>query len=88
MDYISLTGYIRKTSSDTQVHAEHQLRVDRRTSPVEENIQNHAKLGRRKELRGKTGILVGLDLPLVGGGTEAGVSSSQRGNCLSQRRNI
>ena len=30
-----------------------------------------------KELRGKTGILVGLDLPLVGGGTEAGVSSSQ-----------
>ena len=77
MDYISLTGYIRKTSSDTQVHAEHQLRVDRRTSPVEENIQNHAKLGRMKELRGKTGILVGLDLPLVGGGTEAGVSSSQ-----------
>ena len=51
--------------------------MDRRTSPVEENIQNHAKLGRMKELRGKTGILVGLDLPLVGGGTEAGVSSSQ-----------
>jgi len=26
-----------------------------------------------KELGGKTGVLVGLDLPLVGGGTEAGV---------------
>jgi len=25
------------------------------------------------ELRGKTGVLVGLDLPLMGGGTEAGV---------------
>ena len=28
------------------------------------------------------------DLPLAGGGTEAGVQSPQRGNCLSQRRNI
>ena len=25
-----------------------------------------------KELGGKTGVLVGLDLPLMGGGTEAG----------------
>ena len=25
-----------------------------------------------KELGGKTGVLVGVDLPLVGGGTEAG----------------
>ena len=41
-----------------------------------------------KELGGKTGVLVGLDLPSVGGGTEAGVQSPQRGNCLSQRRNI
>ena len=31
------------------------------------------KLGRMKELGGKMGMLVGLDLPLVGGGTEAGV---------------
>ena len=37
-----------------------------------------------KELGGKTGVLVGLDLPL---GTEAGVRSPHRGNCLSQRRN-
>ena len=29
-----------------------------------------------------------MDLPLAGGGTEAGVQSPQRGNCLSQRRNI
>ena len=73
MDYISLPRYIRKTSSDTEVHAEQQLRVDRRTSPVEKNLQNHANLSRMKELRGKTGVLVGLDLALVVGGTEAGV---------------
>ena len=35
-----------------------------------------------KEIGGKAGELVGLDLPSAGGGTEAG------GNCLSQRRNI
>ena len=33
-------------------------------------------------------MLVEPDLPSVGGGTEAGVPSPQRGNCLSQRRNI
>ena len=32
-------------------------------------------------------MLVGLDLPKVGRGTEAGVGFPQRGNCLSQRRN-
>ena len=32
-----------------------------------------AKVSRMKELRGKTGVLVGLDLPSAGGGTEAGV---------------
>ena len=37
------------------------------------NIQNHAKLSRMKELEGKTGVLVRLDLPSAGGGTEAGV---------------
>ena len=55
---------------------------------MEKNIQNHAKLSRMKELGGKTGVLGGLDLPSAGGGTEAGVQSPQRGNCLSQRRNI
>ena len=52
------------------------------------NIQNHTELSRTKELGGKTGVLVGLDLPSAGGGTEAGVRSPHRGNCLSQRRNI
>ena len=33
-------------------------------------------------------VLVGLDLPSMGGGTEAGVQSPHWGNCLSQRRNI
>ena len=32
--------------------------------------------------------LVGLDLNLVGGGTEAGVESPHRGNYLGQRGNI
>ena len=73
MEYISLHGYIRNTPSDIEVHAEHQLRADRITRPVEKNIQNHAKLSRMKELGGKTGVLGGLDLPSAGGGTEAGV---------------
>ena len=40
-----------------------------------------------KELGEKT-VLVGVDISSAGGGTEAGVQSPQRGNCLSQRRNI
>ena len=51
-------------------------------------VRTHTKLGRMKELGGKTGVLVGLDLPSSGGGTEAGVGSPHWGNCLSQRRNI
>ena len=31
VEYISLQGYMRNTPSDTEVHAEHQLRVDRST---------------------------------------------------------
>ena len=31
MEYISLHGYIRNTPSDSEVHVEHQLRVDRST---------------------------------------------------------
>ena len=50
MEYISLHGYIRNTLSDTEVHAEHQLRVDRGTRPEEKKIQNHSKLSRMKEL--------------------------------------
>ena len=30
VEYISLHGYIRNTPSDTEVHAEHQLRAYRR----------------------------------------------------------
>ena len=37
---------------------------------------NHTKLGRMKELGGKTGVLVGLDLPPVDEGTEVGIRSS------------
>ena len=31
VEYVSLQGYIRNTPSDTEVHAEYQLRVDRST---------------------------------------------------------
>ena len=31
VQYTSLHGYIRNTPSDTEVHAEHQLRADRGT---------------------------------------------------------
>ena len=40
-----------------------------------------------KELGGKIGVLLGLNLPLVGGETEAGVQSPHWENCLSQRIN-
>ena len=39
---------------------------------MEKNIQNYAKPSRRKDLGGKAGVLVGLDLPSAGGATEAG----------------
>ena len=56
------------------------------------NIYNHTKGGRMKEL-GQSGVrgageLGGLDFASSGGGTEADVQSPQKGNCLSQRRNI
>ena len=38
--------------------------------------------------RRKTGVLVGLDLPLAGEGIEVGVQSPHGASCLSQRRNI
>ena len=37
-----------------------------------------------KELVGKTGVSIGLNLPLVGGGNKAGVQSPDWGNCLNQ----
>ena len=40
---------------------------------MEKNIGTHAKLSRTKELGGKTGVLVGMDLPLASGGTETGI---------------
>ena len=78
VEYISLLGYIRNTPSDMEVHTEHQLRADRRTGSAEKNIWNHTKLCRTKELEGKTGVLVGLDLG--GWGTEAGVQSPHWAN--------
>ena len=64
---LSLLGCITNTPSDTEVHAEHQLRMDSSTWAAEKSIYNHAKLGRTKELGGKARVLVGLDLPSAGG---------------------
>ena len=47
-----------------------------------EYIELH-KTQEDEELGGQTGVLVGLDLTLVGGGTETGVQSPHQGNCLS-----
>ena len=71
--YVSLHGYIRNTPSDTGVDAKHQLRVEGVPDQWKRIYKNHAKLGRTKELGGKTRVLVELDLPFAGGGTEAGV---------------
>ena len=54
---------------------------------MEKNVYNHTKVSRMKELGGKTGVLVGQDLPSAGGGTEAG-SDPHTGATLSERRNI
>ena len=75
MGYVSLHGYIRNTPSDTGVDAKHQLRVEGVPDQWKRIYKNHAKLGRTKELGGKTGVLVGLNLPSVGVGTEAGVQT-------------
>ena len=53
VEYISLHGYIRNTPSDTEVHAEHELRVGRSTCPVEKKYIAPQKLGRMTELGGK-----------------------------------
>ena len=52
-----------------------------------ECIEPH-KSCRTKELGEKTGVLVGLYVLSAGGGTEAGIQSPHRGNCLRQRKSI
>ena len=52
-----------------------------------EYIEPH-KIQQDEGTRGETEVLVGLDLPSVGGGTEAGVRFPHQGNFLSQRRNF
>ena len=75
VESISLHGHIRNTPSDTEARAEHQLRAGRSAchwERIHRTTQNSA--GRRKEGEtGESGELAGLDLPSVGGGTEARV---------------
>ena len=49
VEYVSFHEYIRNMPPDTDL-AEHQLRVGRSTCPTENNILNHAKLCRMKEV--------------------------------------
>ena len=73
MEYISLHRYIRNTPSDIEVHAEHELELTGTPDQQKRLYRTTQKLSRMKEVGGKTGVLTGLDLPLVGGETEAGV---------------
>ena len=50
------------------------------------NIESYAKLGRMEELGGKTGVLLGMDLPSVVGGTETGVPSPHQNPQKNVRR--
>ena len=80
-----------------RIHQEYTFRHRTAWRTPAESRQEHLNCGKEfieprktktKELAGKTGALVGLDLPSVGKGTGAGVWSPYRGHCLSQRRNI
>ena len=53
-EHISLHRSIRNAPSDTEVLAEHHLRADRSTCPLENNIWKHEKLGRINALGGET----------------------------------
>ena len=55
------------------MHAEHQTECGQEDLTNGKEYIEPGKLGRTKELGGKTGVLVGLDLPSEGGGNEAGV---------------
>ena len=65
MEHTSLHGYIRNTFSDRNACRTPAESGQESLTSVK-NIQTHAKLGRMKEPAGETGVLVGLDMPLVG----------------------
>ena len=54
VEYIFLHGYIRNTPSGTEVHAGHQLRVDRSPRPEEKNRCTQNSVG--QGTGGKTGV--------------------------------
>ena len=89
MAYISLQEYTFRHRSVCGTPAESgQEYLTGRKGYIDSHKTQYARLSRRKELGGKTGVLVGPDLPSAGGGAEADVRSPHRGNCLRQRRNI
>ena len=69
---ISLHRYIRNPPPDTDVHPKHPAEGGQEElTSGKEYIER--KTQQDKGSGGKTGVLVGLDLPLVGGKAEAGV---------------
>ena len=80
VEYISVRRYIRGACRTPAESRKKYLTNGKDYTEPYKTWQN--KVG------GETGVLIGLDLPSVGGGTEVGVRSPHWGNCLSQRRNI
>ena len=87
MGYISLHGYMRNTPSDRSASQTPLQSRQEYLTKGKEYIEPHI-IQQDEGTRGKTKVLVGLDLPSAGWGTEAGVQSPHWGNCLGQRRNI
>ena len=85
VEYLSLHGYIRNTHSDRSACRTPAESGQKYLTSGKEHTTMQNSVGERTG--GKSGVLVGLDLPSVGGGTEAEVQSPHWGNCLSQRRN-
>ena len=82
-----------------RMHQEYTLRHKRACRTPAESGQEYLSTGKEyiepcKALQdermggGETGVLVGLNLPLASGGTEAGVQSPHQDNYVVQRRNI
>ena len=87
VEYISLHGYIRNTLSDRSACRTPAESRQKYLTSGKEHIEPR-KTWYEEGTRGKTRVLVGLDLSSAGGGIEVQVQSPHWGNCLSHRRNI
>ena len=88
VEYISLHRYMRYKLSGTEVGVPGDTEWTGVPDHQKKNIQNQTKLCRTKELVGETGVLVGVDLSSLGGGTEAQESDCHIGTIVWVRGNI